>query len=601
MHPATAHVPAPDLTLTDGTPASAAYGDVYFSRHGGVAETTHVYLSGNGLPARFVEKPHFTIGELGFGTGLNFLVAWQAFLAHAPAGHHLHYIAIEKFPLTVAMLRDVLALHPPLAPLVEQLIAAMPLRLPGLHRIHLPRVSLTLCYGDVEELMPQLDLAVDAWFLDGFSPAKNPAMWSDEVLGHLGRLSAPDATLATFTAASAVRAKLAAQGFAIERVKGFGFKRQMVVGKRDGAALPVPAIQTAIIVGGGIAGCTLARSLAERGLKVTLLERVVLAHGASGNAGGVLFPQLTKRWTQSAAWYFNAYSFTLQQLARWKADGLDFTREECGMLRLPRHAEEEAQLRGLNEALGLDTDIVYWAEQAEASAHAGVTLATGAAWFPRGTWLSPAPLCRALVQHPNITVQEHAAVVSCEETSGAWTITTANGARFTAQHCCITTAHDAAALLPHFTLRLNAVGGQVSLITPAESLPLRSILCHKGYVIPLGKQFLTGATYNHGDDSLDVTPENHAKNVAEVETFLPALATGTVTGGRTALRATTPDRLPYVGKLAEGLWISAGHGSRGMLSAPLAAEVIASELCGEQVPLTQALRSAVNPRRFTKA
>ena len=613
----TAHVPLPDLEIRDGTPVSAAFDDVYFSRLGGIAESQYVYLQGNGLPGRFGERSQFTIGELGFGTGLNFLVAWQEFLRAASADGYLHYIAVEKFPLTPGMLRAALALYPELDALAESLLAAYPLRLPGLHRIHLPRVTLTLGFGDVAEILPELKGAVDAWFLDGFTPAKNPAMWSADVLAGLHRLSAPGTTFATFTAARDVRDGLAGVGFAVEKIRGFGHKRTMLVGRlndaswnlcsaarelRSGGVREVkearrPSQNNTLVLGAGIGGATLARALAERGMRVTVLERGAVAGGASGNPAAVLFPQLSKRWNVSTAWYFAAYGFMLQQLQRWT---FDIPHAQPGMLRLPRHTAEEVQLRGLGDALGLDASIVRWVEREEAQAISGVALATGAAFLPQGTWLDPAALCRALLRHPNITLHENTAAVSLAREGENWRIETAAGDVYTAVQCCLASAHETAVLAPQFGLKLNPVGGQVSVVDAKNAAaPLRSILCHKGYVIPAGEHYLIGATYHH-DGACEVTAENHRANLGDVETFLPGwlLRGGEAVGGRASLRATTPDRLPYIGQLAEGLWVSTGHGSRGMLSAPLGAEIIASAMHGEAAPVTRALRGAVDPLRF---
>ena len=603
-----AHVPLPDLTFRDGLPVSQAFDDVYFSKAGGIAETTHVFLEGNGLPKRFLGQKHFTIGELGFGTGLNFLVAWKSFLEHAPADHHLHFVSVEKFPLTVDMLREALAQHPELRALAKQLVDAYPLRLPGLHRMHFPRVTLTLGFGDAEELLPQLSTNIDAWFLDGFAPAKNADMWSETIFAEIGRSSASGATFATFTSAGAVRRGLAAQGFTVEKTKGYGHKREMSVGKLacagshlepEGSAKRRGASPSTIIIGGGIAGCTLARALAERGCKVTLLERGAIAGGASGNPAAVLFPQLSKQWKASTAWYFAAYSFLLQQLARWKREGLYFTSEERGMLRLPRHAEEEAQLRTLNATLGLDTDIVHWLEPQETSRLAGVPLPTGAAYFPRGTWVSPVELCKALVDHPAVTIHTQCAVSHLSRQSSGWLVQTSDGTQYSAEKCCIATAGETAAFLQHKALRLALVSGQISQIAAAETAAkISAILCYKGYLIPQGDTYLIGATYDHHDLSGAVTRENHQKNIADVESFLPGWNTAPAIGGRTSNRATTPDRMPYVGAIEDGLYVSLGHGSRGFLSAPLAAESIASQICGETSPLTSELKKAVNPLRF---
>lgn len=594
-----AFVPLPEIALRDGTPCSTRFDDVYFSRAGGAAETEHVFLAGNGLPARWHGRTSFTVAELGFGTGLNFLVTWQKFLATAAPGQHLHYVAVEQFPWEAEALRAAYVQRPELAGLLEQLLAALPLRLPGLHRICFEGVTLTLCYGEVAEMLAQLDVPVDAWFLDGFSPAKNPAMWTREVLGEVRRLSAGDATVATFTAAGAVKRGLEAQGFVMQKRPGFGHKREMLVGKRESeASIQNVGKKEILILGAGIAGATLAHTLATRGWQVMVLERGAIASGASGNAAAVLFPQLTKRWTASAAWYFAAYGFMLRQLPRWPA----FTYAQPGMLRLPRHAAEEVQLQGVNETLGLDPAIVHWVARDVAEKIAGIELMGGAAFFPHGTWVDPAALCHALLRHPNITCVPHTEAKSLRREAGQWCVETVGGGAYAAPHCCVAAAHETTALLTNYGMRLNAVAGQVSMVAAADvRAPLRSILCHKGYVIPRAESYLLGATYNHDVTDGVVTDANHATNIAEVNSFLPSWVMGAAVGGRMSMRATTPDRMPYVGALAEGLYVSTGHGSRGMLSAPLAAEMIASELCAEQAPVARILRAAVSPLRFTKA
>ena len=606
MQETNAHVPEPELELRDGMPVSTAFDDVYFSRAGGVAETTHVFLKGNGLPGRWVGCSHFTIGELGFGTGLNFLVTLKAWRATADAGAILHYHSVEKYPFTREALRALLAVQPELAAEVAELLAVYPLRLPGVHRVHLGNVVLNLWFGDVAQWLDgDADQPrVDAWFLDGFSPAKNQAMWTSEILTRVAQRSAPGATCATFTAAGAVRRGLQAAGFAIEKTAGFGHKRDMLTGETGGASAAVGARRVCgpvIVIGAGIAGSTLAHALTTRGAAVTLVERGAVASGASGNAAGVLFPQLTKRWNPSTAWYFTAYGFMLRQLRYWQAQGLAFSHASPGMLRLPRHTEEEAQLRSLQDTLGLDPTIVRWMDRTQASAEAGLDLKTGGAFFPDGTWVSPPELCRALVCHPQIMLRENTAALSIAREGDAWAITLATGEVLVAPYLCVASAYDAQQLLPEYGLRLHTVGGQVSEYAASDvAAPLRSILCHKGYVIPRGDRYLIGATY-HREDLLAVTPARHAENHAELETILPGWLRITPDRGRSSIRTTTPDRLPYVGALSAGLYLSIGHGSRGLLSAPLAAEMIASMVTGDALPVTQHVRQTVDPLRFTKA
>lgn len=613
----TAHVPAPTLELRDGVPVSTAFDDVYFSRAGGAAETEYVFLHGNGLPKRWQEKNAFTVGELGFGTGLNFLVTLKAFRETANIQARLHYIAIEKFPFMPEQLRELLAQQPELAMQVEELLAVYPLRLPGIHRLHLGNVSLTLCFGDVLEMLREINSPIDAWYLDGFSPAKNGEMWDENMYQHMQRLSAPDATVATFTAASHVRRGLKAAGFTVTKTKGFGHKREMSSGVFEGgvakhcvASHGEPAgrgfggkapINKIIIIGAGIAGATLARALAERGYAVTILEHYAIASGASGNAAGVLFPQITKQWGLASDWYFTAYSYALRQLRHWQSQGLVFEHAACGMLRLPRHADEEMLLQHLADTHGLDASIVHWLGRDAASAQAGVSLQTGAAFFPEGTWLNPAQLCAALVQHKHITLRAQTGVKSLARVGECWQLTLAGGEVLETKYCCMTAAHESAALLGNYGLKLGAVGGQVSMFNAADAAsPLRSILCHSGYVIPVGGRILVGATY-HREDMLSVTAERHDENRAALNEILPGWMHSDAVDGRSSARATTPDRLPYVGALNDGLYVSTGHGSRGLLSAPLAAEMIASRIAGETSPVSVALQHITRPLRFNKA
>lgn len=569
----TAHVPAPEITVdATGTARSVAFDDVYFSARGGPAETEHVFLAGNRLPERWQHRARFTIGELGFGTGLNFLVAWKKFIETGDG--HLHFISIEKFPLTPAQLEEALAHQPALRAQAQQLIAHYPLRLPGLHRLQFDRVTLTLGSGDVAELLPEIDAQIDAWFLDGFAPAKNDAMWSEPVLGQIARLSAPGATFATFTAAGAVKRGLQAVGFTVEKVQGYAHKRDMLVGRRDGAPEEKPVPRTAAVIGGGIAGCTAARALAERGLQVTLYEKDSIASGASGNPAAVLYPQLTKYYTPATQWHFSGYDFMLRSLRRW-----GFAAHTTGMLKIAKDDEDIARLEQIRNALQLDPAIARWVEADEGSRLLGQEVTRPGFWFPHGTWVEPALLCRALVRHPNIAVQERHTIASLGEV-GAKIIVLAN-------------AQDANTLLEE-TLSLGLTAGQVSLLDSDATLD--AILCHKGYTISTPNGLMTGATYDRDDLSGAVTQRNHYQNLMEMEQALPHLRAHAV-GGRTAFRAATPSRLPYVGRLREGVYASVGHGSRGMISAALAAEVIAAQVMDEPSPVTRSLLRVLAPRR----
>lgn len=569
----------------DGTPQSVGFGDVYFSREGARAETELVFMEGNGLPERWQDRDRFTIAETGFGTGLNFLHAYARFIETAKEGATLHYISVENAPLSPTDLARAHALWPELQEGSMHLRMQYPLPIAGWHRIHLPRCILTLGLGHADALFKEAQFKADAWFLDGFAPAKNPDMWQTDVIRDIARLSAGDATVASFTAAGDVRRALEAEDFTIERRDGFGHKRHRIAGRRAtvcDAAHKHPARMA--IIGAGIAGASVAYALAQRGVGVTVYERVAAAaQGASGNPAAVLYPQVTKQPTVASRWYASAYAHTLRLVAT-----LDIRSGSPGMLKTPKDAKEDDRLRMANEALGWPTVMARYVEQMEATRLMGTSMPSGGLWFPQGTWLWPASLIAAMLDQPGIGVRYGHPIDTLDALQGYDAI-------------IIATAQDADTLVPEIALAASA--GQVSLMPRGQArAPLNAILCHKGYVIPQGEHILVGATYDHEDMSCDVTASNHAKNRAELEQALPGWA-GAGTDrwqGRTALRATTPDRLPYVGKVRQGVYVTTGHGSRGMLSAPLAGECIASLLGAEMVPVAPDIAKALDPNRGVK-
>jgi len=211
-------------------PRSKEFDDVYFSAVDGLAETRHVFLDGNGLPEAWLGKETFVIGETGFGTGLNFLALWALFEEQSGPNKKLHFISVEKYPLSSDEIDAALAHWSELDANREQLVAAYPENPTGVFEHDFGHVKLTIYFDDVVDGFKQCEKIVDAWFLDGFRPSSNPEMWSDDVFVEVARLSSAGARFATFTSAGFVRRGLAAVGFDVRKVPGFGLKREMSVG-----------------------------------------------------------------------------------------------------------------------------------------------------------------------------------------------------------------------------------------------------------------------------------------------------------------------------------------------------------------------------------
>nr|WP_294864786.1 bifunctional tRNA (5-methylaminomethyl-2-thiouridine)(34)-methyltransferase MnmD/FAD-dependent 5-carboxymethylaminomethyl-2-thiouridine(34) oxidoreductase MnmC [uncultured Pseudogulbenkiania sp.] len=641
------------LDWHDGQPFSRAFGDVYFSRASGLEETRHVFLHHNALAERFAALPEhgqFCIGETGFGTGLNFLCAWQCFEQHAPATTRLHFVSTEKFPLAPADLQQALALWPELASYSGELLAQYDILTPAWHRFVLRdgRLTLTLLVGDALDTLPELDARIDAWFLDGFAPSKNPEMWQPALFEQMARLSAPGASFATFTSAGAVRRGLTAAGFTVEKVPGYGHKREMCCGHLEhtperGWQAPwfarppaPPAERCAIVIGGGIAGAASAASLARRGWQVTLLERHgQLAQEASGNPQGVLYTKLSPHFPPLTRLVLAGYGYSLRTLHKELPQG-ETTWQACGVLQLPHHGDSPQKQAEL-AAAGWPHGFLRQVDQHEASELAGLELPSGGLFFPQAGWLNPAQLIARLADHPNIRQVLGARVteLNWNPVERLWTAYGQDGPLAIGTVVVIAGGAEAAAFDLTQHLPLKRIRGQVTVApATAESRGLKTVLCGEGYVSPARHDsHCFGATFKFNTDDLSVEPAEHQENLAMLSGLCPSLyrALGgeqlpeEALGGRAAFRCTSPDYLPIVGPVVdraaflegyralgqdatrrldspppwvEGLYVNTAHGSRGMITAPLSGEILAAYLNDEPAPLPKPLLDAIHPSRF---
>jgi tRNA 5-methylaminomethyl-2-thiouridine biosynthesis bifunctional protein len=602
------------LDWKDGQPFSNRYGDVYFSTDSGLEETRHVFLQGNGLAERFSAMnagESICIGEMGFGTGLNFLCAWQLFEQVALLGASLDFFSVEKFPLNDDELRAALALWPELGAQVEVLLAHWHRRVPGWNRWSFSggRVRLTLVMADVEEALPQLPAgSVDAWFLDGFSPAKNPEMWSDAVLTNIARASRDGATLATYTSAGWVRRGLQQAGFTVARTPGFGRKREMVLGsiQTNSASFERKTPNAAIVIGGGIAGCAASHALAQRGIKVTLIERAPqLASAASGNPRGILHARFGAGDNPLHRFVLAAYGHALALFDEAvPVDGV--TRAECGLLQLACNEVETKRIARLAEQ-EWPAHLLQFVDAAQASQMAGVEMTLGGLWFPSGGWVVPPKVCATLASDALITQRLGHDVETLEANVAGWRASghDAQGKAWSEEAevvlvCC---AHAAKKLAPFAHFPLTPVRGQITILPEtAASHALQSVVCGDGYCAPAVEGVhVSGATHAFEDESTGVRAADHSENLANLAAYAPRLrqALGEVNVGsligRASVRCSAPGSMPLVGEVQQGLYCSLAHGTRGLLSAGLAGEVLAAQICGQLPPLPAFILDALAP------
>ncbi|WP_160153163.1 bifunctional tRNA (5-methylaminomethyl-2-thiouridine)(34)-methyltransferase MnmD/FAD-dependent 5-carboxymethylaminomethyl-2-thiouridine(34) oxidoreductase MnmC [Microbulbifer sp. ALW1] len=610
----------------DGQPVSTAFDDIYFSTASGLEETRHVFLAQNQLRERWSgldRNATFTIGETGFGTGLNFLAAWQLWAAVAPPSAQLHFVTVEKYPLRRPDLVRALALWPELAALSEQLIEQYPHYLAkGVHRLTFNgRVHLTLVINEAsagfQSLLlddSQRDGLVNAWFLDGFAPSKNPEMWSDDLFRSIARLSAPGATFATFTCAGIVKRGLKRVGFALQKVPGFGRKREMLRGDyltelpelAELSELPDlperPEIQeqqaterksvysatpwhlpesghtkpeTIAVVGAGIAGACVARALAERNFKVTVFEQgAEPGSGASGNDQGILYAKLSPKPGPNGDFNLLALQFAQRFYPMFCPQAVHFD----GLLQLAQTEKEQQLQQQIVDQLelGSDAELARPVSCQQASELAGVPLTSPGLYFPQAGWLEPKQVCSSLLDHRNIQLHFATRVANPTETAGGWQLDTLDTGSATQRQTFDALVLCTANFNREFTqtkpLPLQPIRGQVSFAQATEeSSPLKIALCGEGYIAPArntsaaeNTQHSFGASFKLKQTSTEVRREEHQENLDTLATLLPDVARSFAEqelAGRAALRAATPDYLPMAGPVADWAQLENSYGA----------------------------------------
>ena len=570
------------LDFRDQTPYSATYGDVYHSSGGGPEQARQVFLAGNDLPARWRGRDRFVVLETGFGSGLNFLATWSAWRDDPQRCRRLHFVSVEKHPFAADDLRSIHERYPRLHREAAALHAAWPPLVSGAHRLEFGDVVLTLFFADVA-ILRDLTLVADAIYLDGFAPAKNPEMWSHAVMRSVSRLAASGATLATWSVASAVRDALQATGFAVEKRPGFAGKREMLVGRyeRQGRT-PRVAERRAAVVGAGLAGAAICERLCSRGWEVELYERhAEPAQEASGNHAGTFHPIATPDDSIFARLTRAAY---LHSLVRWKSlQGVRW--DPCGVLQLARSAKEA---RSQEQATaGLPEDYARFVGADEATRHAGVPLSAPGVWFPGAGWVQPQALVRAQLDACGARLGRRFSTELSRLPSAPVTV--------------VANASEAPKLaaVPH--LRMRRVRGQLTYVPEAALDAPRVVVLRGGMVLPpVDGICVVGASYDLEDEDRELREDSQAGNLERLAQILALAGLPPKLGGRVAFRAVTPDRLPVVGKVTDAVYGAFAYGSRGLLWAALAAEIIASDLEGEPLPVENALLKAMDPGRFRR-
>ena len=644
-------------------PVSGEFGDVYFSHADGLAESRHVFLAHNQLPERLAnltDKQCFTVAELGFGTGLNFLATWQLWRELRAKKPHLtsarlHFITTEKYPIPLNDLTQILALWaqraPELAKLIEQLLANYPPLIAGCHRLNFidDNITLDIWLGDAGDSLASLDTEtaikrpyVDAWFLDGFAPSCNETLWAESIFTQMQRLSRTGTTAATYSCAGIVKRGLQAHGFSIKKVKGFGRKREMLTAVMAGitdslalnddnnlSVLPNPLSHT-VVIGAGVAGLLTAWTLANRGMTVTIIDKVAPLAGASGNPRALLAPNMTPihhvyehlhsigyLYSGRLYRYFNQQA-ELQQtpLILEQTGTLDLLiKTNIGTAQIADYPNEMATTITTAEALRL-------------SGLKAKDLADNL-YLPQSGLVNPQALKTVILKHPNIGYQQ-LSVTDIKETADKVTVTGDKESGSDNNQSSITICADNVVICAAYEshqldkriVECRTIRGQLSWFTPTAEqvaglpkLPLK----YSGYCAPfIGQigdaevnnisdnqpQFLLGASFVDADASIDIRGEENQQNYDKLLEDIPELSNvlpddTSAWQARAGVRTQTIDYHPLVGRLAQSrrIWTLSAMGAKGYALAPICAEALADMMLGCFAPLSAVTLARLSPNR----
>jgi len=644
-----------NLIWRDGQPYSEMFDDIYYSSDdsesiSGEHEFNHVFFKNNGLPERWSGEHDFIIAELGFGSGLNCILTIREWLKHTAddvQNKCLHYIAFEKYPLSPEAIKELVSRYPELNKYCDELLDVYPPAVEGSHRRHLfdNRVVIHYKFMDAYEALKNESYNVDAWYLDGFSPAKNVDMWSQVLFKKIAQNSHRKTTCSTYTAAGFVKRNLQNAGFKVDKVDGYGKKREMLVAKLDDykqepvkfsdqpwfiqPVKPDYPVKQATIIGAGIAGLCVAYSLVKRGWSVTVIDKHGdVAKETSSNPAAIVYPRLAVNDDIDTTFNTEAFCYAVYILSMlqnkhrekfWSADGLLQLFDKKKISKIINKFQFNKDFISLSEFCNdkaLMKTIMKNTQQAcvEYKA-AGVVL--------------PQVLCDVLVKECGERLNiVHADINNIRYDNKRWLCFTEDDSVYETEVLVIASGVQ----LNDFGLEINfpvkKVRGQVVVLkNKSESRDITQAVNAGVYLTPLtnGKHYL-GATYSRNSHSIEVDDKDTDTLLAALDKIYPGVFVGKdVDSFWVGFRAMSKDRVPIAGAVPDvqyyeehyadinhgkknkvylparylkGLYVSAAHGSRGFATSFICAELIASQIKGEPSPVSKAMLDYLSPSRF---
>ncbi len=611
---------------------SLKYSDRYFSTDGALEEKFKIFIQGNDLEKRIeTVENNLVVAELGLGCALNLFLTWKTWKEAPTSGKILNYIAYEKNPLTKNDLSRFWSNKHEFSYYLDKYLKTLNQTISGAHTFWLEdNFRVTLFLGDVNDYLPMLDARVDIWYLDGFSPSLNENLWNERIFREIGLKCNMDCTLTTYSSSSRIRKLLEDNNFKVEKLPGFARKKEF------SKAVKISAEKTGeknrgrkkkvVVIGAGLAGCAVSSSLAKRGYEVELIEKANdISQKASGNLAGILMPHISVKPDIMSRFFIAGFVYVMNQL-NMNYENEDFFSTD-GVLRLTS-SDRLANLWKELAASKINKNFVQAVGEDVVAKLSGINLKSEALFFPEGGWLSPKTFAQKILEPYSslITKIFYQEAITLQQEADSWLVLGADGRVISeAEILILANAYEAKKFSQTSWLPLEPVRGQgFTFVANQATSELKIPICYDGYVIPeFNSRHFVGATYNHQDAREEVDPLHTDDIYSRLYKWcpeFPAIDKSTIES-RVSFRTMTIDRLPLVGSMPviedlkqletnfnsgisqnftkfKNFFVTTGYGSRGLIASGLSAEIIASEINSEPLPMEKDLSQALLPERF---
>ena len=584
------------FSLKNNTLFSEEFDDLYSSAKGAVAECNHVFIKGNNLNERFEnlgENSKFYIGEIGFGIGINFLTTCKSWLDHTKQNQVLEFYSFDKYLFRLSDFKTLNVSCPDLKEYISELERNYPRNIQGAQKISLfgGRIILNLIIGEIDNTQEYIKLMdkVDAWYFDGFSPSKNPDLWSIKLFKCIHKSCHENTTFSTYTSSGLVKNNLTESGFNHSRAMGFSDKRHMLKGTVDTQLKKNTSNTKVAVIGSGIAGCVLSYTLAKKGIEVDLYEKSdSICSGASSHELLVTYPRLSAHDTAFGSFTLHSYIFATNFYKQLKTD----TWKKTGVIILNHDAATEKRQSSLLEKRA-DGEIYRYIDPDEASEISGIDIKLNGLIYEDAGYILPEEMCKFLIESPKINIFTSSHIKSIKKNREVFNLNIGKK-KFEYQNVCVCAGSETANIVDIDGFSIKR--GQVTHIESLDNISrIKLPICAKGYISPrVNNIHLVGSSYSDSEDT-DLSEEEHLYNLNNLKLVIDEEMN--VITGQTGHRAVSKDHMPVVG-MKDGIYINTCHGSRASVTAPISAEIIASMIVDEAPPLMERELESLSPERF---